>query len=102
MVTRTLLGLSLAAVVIGAPPAYPLHGHDGVPACGNVGQRGRPVKTLAAPVVRPVPAASTRPAVQPKTVLAPAALSRQPAARPRRAPDGDPACGNVQGKGRRS
>jgi hypothetical protein len=98
---RTLLGLSLAAALIGAPPAYPLLCPDGAPACGNVGQSGRPRPAVAAPPVRPAPAVSAPPAAPRRTLLAPAVENRPKAsARPRRDADGDPACGNVQRKGR--
>ena len=62
--TRTLLGLSLAAACIGAHAqlAFPLRSPDGAPACGNVGQCGRPRKTLAAPktLLAPAPAVENR------------------------------------------
>jgi hypothetical protein len=74
-----LFGVVAAATAAQAATHYALSDRDGAPACGNIGQSGRPVVNLTI-VTQPTP----------------------PVARPLVDATGDPAPGNVMSKSSRS
>lgn len=90
MKTATML-LGLVTAACNAPASYPLCNGDGTPACGNVGQAGRPV------------AAAPRTAPPPPVVRVLVGASREvppavPVGRPLVDREARPACGNVVSK----
>ena len=103
---RILFGLSLAACAATPPqPAAPLCDHDGAPACGNIGQVGRPYGAPPATVivVAPVTEAASqimtvpmrRNLLSPPTSIEGHAIS---VGRPLANADREYAPGNVMGK----
>lgn len=111
--SKRLFGLlALTTACAASQPKTPLRGQDGAPACGNIGQVGRPLepsppRSAAAAIVHQTTQAAVQitPLVVTPSLLAPAAAETQrlSTGEPLLAPRSqEPACGNVMGKhGRR-
>jgi hypothetical protein len=108
--------LLLAAPALSAAaltrPAVPLCDRDDAPACGNIGQPGRPVRVQAETSARPLPplapaavaselalADTVQLAARPLLTAARGAVELISATRPRVDREQRPACGNVMSKG---
>jgi hypothetical protein len=104
MTKRAFVLLALSTATAAADPAVPLCDHDGAPACGNIGQTGRPHREVRVAAARPVlpMVAEQIPmfAVPARALLVAAhfALSMV-ARRPLVDSERQPMCGNVMGKG---
>jgi hypothetical protein len=102
MTRRALALLALSTATAAAEPAAPLCDRDGAPACGNIGQAGRPRRETRIAAARPiVPPATQVPAfaVRARALLEQVNHYMTYALRPLLDAERRPACGNVMGKG---